>query len=140
LCQLFTFAFFTMQSFIKYNFASLGWALTIFIACLLPGEDVPHFILNVWDKALHLLIYAILSMLTYYGWIKQNSYPRLRANTVYKIVFATAFYGFFVEICQHLFTRYRYFDWVDALANAMGAIIGCLLCLLVNYLLAARRL
>ena len=107
---------------------SLLWAGLILLACLMPGRDLPDVPIKLSDKAVHFIIYLFLSVFTYYGWIKQNTYSSLHRNTITKIVAITSTYGFLVEILQHLFTADRHFDLMDALANSTGAVVGCILC------------
>jgi len=121
-----------MNSFIKYNTLSILWTACILIGCLLPGRDLPDVAINISDKAIHFTIYFLLSIFTYYGWIKQNSFYALHRNTILKIVFLTSIYGFIVEILQHILTTDRYFDLYDALANSTGAIAGCMICIFLK--------
>lgn len=121
-----------MNSFIKYNTLSILWTACILIGCLLPGRDLPDVAINISDKAIHFTIYFLLSIFTYYGWIKQNSFYALHRNTILKIVLLTSTYGFLVEILQHVLTTDRHFDLYDALANSTGAIAGCMICIFLK--------
>ncbi len=118
-----------MNSFIKYNVVSLLWALLILILCLLPGKDIPSLQIFEFDKLVHFLIYLLLALLMYYGWVKQKSYASLHRNTLVKILIITFIYGFAVEVIQELCTADRHFDIYDALANAAGAVAGSFLCI-----------
>lgn len=121
-----------MKSFLKYNTLSIVWTLCILIGCLLPGRDLPEVTFKISDKAIHFVIYFLLSVFTYYGWMKQNTYQSLHRNTILKIVLLTSSYGFIVEILQHILTTDRHFDLYDALANSTGAIAGCIACLFIK--------
>ncbi len=116
-----------MSSFLKYNVASLLWALLILALCLMPGKDLPSITILEFDKLVHFLIYLLLALLMYYGWKKQDSFLSLHHHTVMKILAITFIYGFAVEVIQELFTADRHFDIFDALANSTGAAAGCYL-------------
>lgn len=121
-----------MNSFLKYNTASILWALAILIICLLPGKDIPSFTLFEYDKIVHFLIYAALAVMMYYGWKKQNTFSSLYKFTLLKILLITFLYGFAVEVLQEWLTADRHFDILDALANSTGAIAGSFLCIFVK--------
>lgn len=116
-----------MNSFLKYNVASILWTLLILVLCLMPGHDLPSVEIFEIDKVAHFGIYLILALLMYYGWRKQSSFPSLHKNTMIKILILTSSYGFAVEIMQELFTTDRHFELLDALANSIGAVAGSLL-------------
>jgi len=116
-----------MNSFLKYNIASIFWTLLILVLCLMPGKDLPSVDIINFDKLAHFGIYLILALLMYYGWRKQDSFLSLHKNTMVKILILTSCYGFAVEIMQELFTTDRHFELLDALANSIGAVTGSLL-------------
>ena len=116
-----------MNSFLKYNWLSLGWALLILVLCLMPGKDLPSVDIVDFDKLVHFGIYVILALMMYYGWKKQSSFLSLHYKTMTKILILTFSYGFVVEILQELLTTDRHFDLLDALANSTGAIAGSLM-------------
>ncbi len=103
------------------------WAAFILWLCLMPGKDLPS--VSIWeaDKLGHFGVYTVLSCLMVYGWVTQATYSWFHRNTFLKILLITSCYGFAVEIMQDLLTADRHFDLLDALANAAGAIIGCLI-------------
>ena len=121
-----------MNSFWKYNIASILWALFILALCLLPGKDLPTIPILNFDKLVHFSIYAILALMMFYGWKKQDLFPALHRNTIARILILTSLYGFAVEVMQEIFTSDRHFDLFDALANSSGAITGSLLGALVK--------
>ena len=116
-----------MNSFLKYNLASIAWAVFILVLCLMPGRDLPSITIFEFDKIVHFIFYVLLALMMYYGWKKQNTFPNLHHNTILKILIISSSYGFLVEILQELLTADRHFDIYDALANAIGAIAGSLM-------------
>ncbi len=74
-----------------------------------PDIDIPF---NHTDKLIHFLMYFILA-----GWFIQL-YKRLSERVV--ILCNAILLGFIIEYLQGL-TGYRSFDYLDALANSIGA-------------------
>lgn len=113
-----------MKSFLKYNWPSILWAAFILVICLMPGRDLPKVEIINFDKLVHIGVYVLLSVLTYYGWTRQSRFKILHRNTVLKIVILLSAYGFAVEVMQETLTTDRHFDLYDALANSIGAVLG----------------
>ena len=103
---------------------SILWAAFILVLCLMPGRDLPTVNILEFDKLVHIGVYIVLSLLTYYGWRKQDAYPWFKRATFLKILVLLSIYGFAVEVMQELFTADRHFDIFDALANSTGAVLG----------------
>ena len=116
-----------MQNFFKYNTPSILWAAFILVICLMPGHDLPKVDIVDFDKFVHISVYVLLSLLTYYGWTRQETLSYLHQHTFFKIVILLASYGFAVEIMQELFTADRHYDIYDAIANAIGAVLGAVI-------------
>lgn len=113
-----------MQAFLKYNWPSILWAAFILVLCLLPGHDLPTVSIADFDKVVHFGFYVVLSVLLYFGWQKQTTWPALHKHPLLKIALLTFAYGFAVEILQELLTADRHYDNYDALANALGGVAG----------------
>lgn len=92
--------------------------------CLTPGSTLPKFNLFQIDKLAHLIVYAILAILLFYGWNKQNTYLWFHRHTLLKIFVLTFFYGWAIEFMQSAFTADRQYDFADAIANSAGAVTG----------------
>lgn len=86
-------------------------ALVVLVLALMP--PVPHMPTTGWDKANHLLAFAVLA------WLGCHAYPQ-RLVTVLSGLLA---YGALIEILQS-FTAYRSADWHDLLADGMGLVLG----------------
>lgn len=93
----------------------------------MPGRELPSLSIWEFDKIGHFGVYVILSMLMFYGWRKQKTFPSLQVQMFLKILLLTSVYGFAVEVMQELFTADRHFDMLDALANSTGAVAGSFL-------------
>ena len=94
------------------------WRLALY-ACMLavlvlslipPGPELPT---TGWDKTNHLLAFGVLALLGCRG------YPR---NVAMLLVCLLAF-GALIEVLQSL-TPYRFAEWGDLLADALGLVLG----------------
>ena len=100
-----------MKSNNKWIVQLIFWgAVTIVtVLSLLPGDYLPPIAFNVWDKAQHALGFLLL------GLLGLNAYP----NSIVRVVFGLLTYGAAIELAQAA-TGWRYGDWQDWLANAVG--------------------
>lgn len=106
------------------------WAAIIFVACLIPGREVPSLSIFQYDKVLHCGIFALLAFLFLFLFEE----PTLKKHGALSFLVCTA-YGYFVETMQGSgITEGRTFDHFDALADSVGAILGVLFFFLLKYL------
>ena len=89
-------------------------ALVVLVLALMP--PVPHMPTTGWDKASHLLAFAVLA------WLGCHAYPQRMASVLSGLLA----YGALIEILQS-FTSYRSADWHDLLADGLGLLLGWLL-------------
>lgn len=91
-------------------FAALVVVVTLTV---LPAPDVPvTFSLN--DKLLHFIAYFGLGLLGGTGW------PERRAM----LLISMPLFGMALECVQGGLVPGRAFDWLDGVANAIGAVVG----------------
>lgn len=90
---------------------AVGWLLVtaVIVLTLMPKPPQPPLI--TWDKAHHLLAYAVLML-----WFAQAFTARVRW-----IIFLIGL-GIALEFLQGMM-GYRQFEYIDMLANALG--VGC---------------
>jgi VanZ family protein len=107
------------------------WAAVIFGLSSIPGTRLPTVDLPQADKLAHLAVYSALGALVLRGVLRhpQHGGPgpralRLRTQIVIAIL-ATTLYGVSDEIHQ-LWTPNRTADWHDVVADALGAVLGAL--------------
>lgn len=110
--------------FLRHNALGLLWALFIFILCALPGGQFegarhPHL-----DKVIHVILFAVLFVLTTVGFIKQKRLPILRSDTKLKVWVGCVVYGIAIEFMQGFVFVDRSIELVDMISNAIGATIG----------------
>lgn len=103
-------------------FCFYTWAAIIFAACLIPGRDVPSLSIFQHDKLIHFAIFALLAFLFLLLFKK----PVLKKEGWIVFLSCTAC-GYLVELLQGSgITAGRSFDHYDALADAVGAVLGIL--------------
>ena len=100
------------------------FALSTFLAIPIQVEGVSG--IDKWEHTFAYLVLAITSLVA----LKHSK--RWSANTSYFILLACGLYGFSLELVQFYFFSYRFFEWLDALANVLGAVLGYLLFVLFN--------
>jgi VanZ family protein len=113
----------------KYFLPAIIWSIVIFIACAMPGKDVPYsslLELLAIDKWVHAAIFFVLVILLMRG--MKFTYPRAAHMTVVFFALAIAIpYGGLLEIMQGAFFADRSADPYDFIANLFGAVCGVLL-------------
>jgi VanZ family protein len=105
---------------------ALGWAALIFTFSSFPGSAYPATDVPGADKLVHLVLYAILGALCARALLLRapDAEPtRRRLLLLLAAVAVAAVYGVTDEIHQ-LFVPARSADWHDAVADAVGAILG----------------
>ena len=97
---------------------------TLFLIILswvpLPDFGYHRFQLFEIDKLLHFIMYFSLTILWYLA--AQNFF---KSN--FKLLLFATFFGFVLEILQHILPFGRYFDLEDLLANSLGVIFGIII-------------
>ena len=91
------------------------WTFLILAACTWPGKDIPTAPAAGFDKIVHaglFFVWIILWLLAYPG----------KSKLI--IVVAGMLYGIGLEFYQQLLPFGRTFDWWDALADAVGVLLG----------------
>lgn len=86
-------------------------ALAVLALSLMPA--VPHMPSTGWDKSNHLLAFAVLALLGCLAW------PGSAVRTLTGLLA----YGALIEVLQSLLT-YRFAEWADLLADAVGLVWG----------------
>lgn len=90
------------------------WSFLILVACTWPGKDIPAAPVVGFDKFVHsglFTVWAILALI---------NYPE-KSRLVVGLGMA---YGLGLEFYQQLLPFDRTFDWWDAVADAVGVLIG----------------
>lgn len=106
---------------------ALWWAFLILLLCFLPGSAIPELSFLDWlkpDKLVHLVLFGVLSYLLVRPFIAGPVKNFLAAHPYFSSFILAALYGVFVEVVQEYFIPGRHGDVYDAIADAIGALIG----------------
>ena len=101
-----------MQSTHIFRTAGIGMVVSVFVLSLIP---ITHNPAPGGDKLHHFIAYASCMIC----WAQVYKQPVAR----FKLAIALALTGVLIECLQDL-TSYRFFEWLDMVANAVGVIIG----------------
>lgn len=91
------------------------------VLSLLPVTTLPPITFSVWDKAQHAIAFFVL------GGLARAAYA-VRSRV---IVAAMLLYGAAIELAQGA-TGFRYADWRDWVADAVGVAVGVLVVLAIQ--------
>ena len=109
---------------LKYYLPALIWALIILFLSAKAGISLPESIFDfiAMDKLGHFGIYGILTAIILWGNYK-TGLP-LDRNTGITAILWSGIYGIVMELMQYYFFPGRYFEYLDIIANIIGAICG----------------
>jgi VanZ family protein len=106
---------------------AIFWTLGIFIACLIPGNEVPNIHIPLIDKWIHFIIFAGFSFL----WLK--TFKLANAAKGVLIFILSLLLGYTVELLQDSgITTGRSYDVYDIVADGIGGILGVALFFLLR--------
>jgi VanZ family protein len=111
---------------------ALLWATVIFRLSAIPGDALPPLPLGWWnaDKFVHGLVYAVLGALCWRGARGTFARDRGRGQQVLAAVVFTTVFGISDELHQ-AFTPLRSPDAFDVIADAVGGLLGALVCVAI---------
>ena len=115
---------------LRYNTFTVVWALIILGLTLLTGETHSNMSISMLDKIVHSFMFGTLSFLMIVGFKKQSEYTYLHFHAVAVAIAITVLYGTLIE-CLQLAVPGRCFEWLDVLANSVGAILGYVMFLVI---------
>ena len=90
--------------------------LSTFLAIPIQVEGLSYV-----DKIEHCFAYFVLVLSFLIAFKKAD---RLSTKASYWLLFLASMYGLMLELAQYIFFAHRFFEWVDAAANVLGALIG----------------
>ena len=105
---------------------AIVWGISILYFSLMPGNELPKFLLSAQDVLLHFGIYFGQSVLLMLGF-NHFSIRSVSASQVMFILILTLFLGVIIEFVQEKFIEGRHFEWSDILFNSLGAIVAVFL-------------
>jgi VanZ family protein len=106
----------------------LLWAAVIFVLSSIPGSSYPRTQVPGADKIVHFVLYGTMGALCVRALLLRRTATAAPALRTRLLVLASAvalasFYGVSDELHQ-LLVPGRSADWRDALADALGALVG----------------
>lgn len=107
----------------KIYFPPFLWGLFVIVGSLTPSDELPNQLFVVSDKLLHLVAYALWTLLLGISFTKQKSSSILKTNNVKAAVLFTTIIGATIELLQHTIIQGRQGDWMDLVFNMLGAFI-----------------
>lgn len=114
----------TLNTLVSSKYTAILWTVIIFVLCSYPSNHLPTI---YDDKTLHFIAFAGFT----FFWFFHSSNPWL-------IILMATLYGISIEFWQAILPKsfHRGFDWYDAIADAVGGIIGMLIYLIYNRLIS----
>ena len=103
------------------------WAIVILVLSAMPGLNLREswWDLVSMDKVGHFAVYGILTFLLLKG---LPGHPRFfEKNVVVIALIISILYGILMEVMQFTFFPYRYFEYLDIIANIIGSFTGLLI-------------
>jgi VanZ family protein len=115
------------------RFIAIIWTLLIFVGCLFPSQQLPHVAVPFIDKWTHFVLFGGYTFL----WLCAK--PAYTTAYVIKLLVVAVLLGCAIEVLQGKFTFLgRSMELLDAIADAVGALLGITLYMGGRRLLTAQ--
>ena len=82
------------------------------------------------DKIEHCFAYFVLILSFLIAYKKAEMLTKRKSI---QLLVGASVYGFGLELVQFSFFSYRYFEWIDAIANVLGVLLGFIIFKLFQY-------
>lgn len=105
-----------------YQGPMIMWAILLFVASSIPGDDIPDFGFFTHDKLLHFLMYVVFAATVYRGVKVQRRFSLLAMRPYLFTCILVALYGASDEIHQY-FVPNRTSSFYDWLADSAGGVV-----------------
>lgn len=106
----------------RAKFAAIVWTLLIFIACFIPGNEIPNLRVPFADKWVHFILFGGFTFL----WLMAK--PGTDLPKLFFTCLVGCLFGWLVEELQGFLSFLgRAKDLYDIYADALGAVLGVLL-------------
>lgn len=121
-----------MKLILRYKYSVLV-ALVIIILSTIPIPEIKHLEgVPLIDKWVHFLMYAVMSVAM---WIDQRNSTQPLSITYYLwMLIIPSCLGGILELVQAYLTTCRSGEWLDAIADTIGAVIGTVGCYLISWI------
>ena len=116
------------------RFLAILWTLLIFIACFTPGKEIPKVDVPYIDKWTHLALFGGFTFL----WLCAR--PQRNVKWLATLFLASVALGSFIELMQGLLSFLgRSMEFLDAVADAIGGLLGIGLFCAIAYLTTSKE-
>lgn len=111
---------------LKYQRWAIVWAIITLVLCNidLSGNGGSGFFFTGVDKLAHLGFFYVLTILLFYGKIKNQHNYSFRSLTIFKIIMISVVVGGGIELLQWRFFTYRSAEWWDFACDMIGCFMG----------------
>lgn len=128
-----------MKEYIKKYPISLFLVVAIWIICLIPIPETPLDDVPMIDKWTHFVMYGSLCSVIFTEYANRHIKPNIKRLAIGGVLLPIIMGGL-IELAQAYCTGgNRSGDWMDWIANSIGAMIGTAIGSLVVYLRAKAR-
>ncbi len=112
------------------RFIAILWTLLIFIGCFTPSNEIPKVNVPLIDKWVHLVMFGGFT----FFWLSAN--PNIKISRLSGLLLISIVLGSLIELFQGLFKFLgRSMEFMDAVADSLGGLLGILLFSLIAYLI-----
>ena len=109
--------------------AAIVWTIVIFIGCFTPGKELPKVDVPLIDKWVHMFFFSVFAIL----WL--CAYPTRKIGGLIRIMGTVILLGAFIEVMQGILAFLgRSMEFMDAVADTVGGLIGTSIFCLLSYL------
>jgi len=112
--------------FLSYT-PALFWGFLISYLTLIPQERIPRELAQMNDKLIHSGVYFFTALLIICASLRYNFKNVLRRARLITIWLFCVLFGGVIELLQGSMVPGRHGDWLDFLANSIGAMLAVLL-------------
>lgn len=116
-----------LNTFWRYNIYWFIWLCLISYLSNAPSDGIPSIsFLNFKgaDKVIHAVFYFNLMLFMSWGLRKQHYFQSIKGNYFLFSFFFCLAWGGLMELCQLFIFTYRSAEWLDFLANSIGATLS----------------
>jgi len=112
---------------------SLFVAAAIVVVSLIPIPEVPIQDVPLYDKWAHFVMYGVLSLIVWREYVRHHQ-PVVWSAALFSALLLPILLGGLLELAQAYLTTCRSGDWLDFIANTIGAFLGTsLACIVLKY-------
>ncbi len=111
---------------------AIAWALFILVICGFSGDKIPNIkLLNQFsaDKLIHGFMFFVLVYLLCKA---EKNRPDFLMQLRFYFLLDACMFGLLMEYCQTHFFVNRFGEWIDVLANSLGALLAFLIFIFIN--------